>query len=111
MYTTINFIKSQWLAFILLLLFILYLIFSQREVKYLEEHKSILEERLDLLEKKEVEFFKKLDTLKIENTIIVQKEKILIKKEYDTIKAVDNMPFSELQSFFSNRYYKENSIE
>ena len=111
MYPIINFVKNQWLAFILLFLSILYFLYSQNEMSHLEEQKETLEKRVEALDKKELQYWKKLSTLKVEHKTIIQKEKILIQKEYDTIKSVDTMSTSELQSFFSNRYNKESSTE
>lgn len=111
MYSIINFVKNQWLAFILLFLCILYFLYSQNEMSHLEEQKEKLEKRVEALDKKELEYWEKLDTLKVEHKTIIQKEKILIQKEYDTIKSVDTMSISELQSFFSNRYFKKSNTE
>ena len=111
MYPIINFVKNQWLAFILLLLSILYFLYSQNEMSHLEEQKEDLEKRVEALDKKELHYWKKLATLKVEHKTIFQKEKILIQKEYDTIKSVDTMSTSELQSFFSDRYSKKSSTD
>ena len=43
MYPIINFVKNQWLAFILLFLSILYFLYSQNEMSHLEEQKETLE--------------------------------------------------------------------
>ena len=80
-------------------------------MSYLEEQKETLEKRVEALDKKELQYWEKLSTLKVEHKTIIQKEKILIQKEYDTIKGVDTMSTSELQSFFSNRYNKKSSTE
>lgn len=111
MYPIINFVKNQWLAFILLLLSILYFLYSQNEMSHLEEQKETLEKRVEALDKKELQYWKKLSTLKVEHKTIIQKEKILIQKEYDTIESVNTMSISELQSFFSDRYSKKSSTD
>ena len=111
MYPIINFVKNQWLAFILLFLSILYFLYSQNEMSHLEEQKETLEKRVEALNKKELQCWQQLDHLYVERKTLIQKEKILIQKEYDTIKSVDTMSISELQSFFSNRYNKKSSTE
>ena len=111
MYPIINFVKNQWLAFILLFLSILYFLYSQNEMSHFVYHIDTLEKRVEVLDKKELQYWKKLSTLKVEHKTIIQKEKILIQKEYDTIKSVDAMSISKLQSFFSNRYNKKSSAE
>ena len=111
MYPIINFVKNQWLAFILLFLSILYFLYSQNEMSHLEKQKETLEKRVEALDKKELQYWKKLSTLKVEHKTIIQKEKILIQKEYDTIKSVDAMSISKLQSFFPNRYFKKSGSE
>lgn len=94
------FIKNQWLGFIVIFLWVLYATYSvEDDVRLIDIKKDI----------KKVE--KDIDTLYINNTKIEERIRIIKQKEYDTIRVIDTMSISELQSYFSKRYSKEDSIK
>ena len=100
MYHISKFIKQQWLGSILILFFALFLIYG------IEKKNELLIEKQRL--EKEIEA---LDSLKSHKDIIIEKQKTLIKLEHDTIKVIDTIAFSKLQQFFTDRYYKKDSIK
>ena len=105
-----NFIKQQWFGSILVVFFILLLLYGIGQNKELKKEKQRLEKEIEALEEREQLHWNKLDTLKLGRNIIIEKQKTLIQIEHDTIKAIDNIAFSKLQEFFSNRYNKKDSI-
>jgi hypothetical protein len=107
----INFIKQQWLGFVLIVIFVLYLLYGIQKKNELLIEKTRLEKEIEILEQREGLHWNKLDSLKLYNNTIIQKQKTLIQIEHDTIKIIDTISFSKLQEFFSNRYYKEDSIK
>lgn len=93
----IKFFKEQWFGSCILVLWILYIIFSQQtDSKVIEKTKYL--DKVILKEKQVI------DTLYKTNTVIENKIKYITKTKYDTIKIIDTMPASELQKFFTNRY-------
>jgi hypothetical protein len=106
----IAFLKNQWLASVLIALFILFLFYNSIKKKELLKEKQRLEKEIKVLEQKEQLHWNKLDSLKVSENTIIKKEKILIQIQHDTIKVIDTMSVSELQKFFTNRYNKKDSI-
>jgi len=90
----IDFIKSQWLGFIVIALWIIFLIvFSNKKTVSKEEKKIELNKyRIDSA----VKNIKSIDT----------KIKLIKVKGDEKIKYIDTMSVSELQSYFSDRYKK-----
>ena len=105
-----NFIKQQWLAFVLIIIFILYILYGMEKKNELLLEKTRLEKEIKALEQREDLHWNKLDSLKTDNKIIIQKEKTLIQLQHDTIKIIDTISFSELQRYFTDRYGKKDSI-
>jgi hypothetical protein len=110
MYHISKFIKEQWLGSILIVLFILFLIYGIGKNSELKKEKEALEKDIEMLEQKELLHWYKLDSLKVSESTIIKKEKILIQLQHDTIKVIDTMSISELQSYFTDRYNQEDSI-
>ena len=110
MYHISKFIKEQWLGSILIVLFILFLIYGIEKNSELKKEKEALEKEIEMLEQKELLHWYKLDSLKVSESTIIQKEKTLIQIQHDTIKVIDTMSISELQSYFTDRYNQEDSI-
>ena len=90
----INFIKSQWLGFIVILLWILYCIFSPNyidsDIKRARESIKVKEHTVDTI-------YKNIDSIE-------QKIKIIKIKGDERIKYIDTMSVSELQEYFTKRY-------
>ena len=110
MYYIVKFIKEQWLGFILIILFILFLLYGVIKNNELKREKQRLEKEVKELKQKEELHWNKLDSLKITENTIIKKEKLLIQIQHDTIKIIDTMSVSELQKYFTNRYNKKDSI-
>jgi hypothetical protein len=110
LYKLYKFFKGQWLGSILIVLFILFLLYGIRQNDELMKERQRLEKDIELLEQREESHWDKLDSLKMTENTIIQKEKIFIKIQHDTIKIIDSMSVSELQSYFTDRYNQKDSI-
>jgi hypothetical protein len=104
MFRISNFIKSQWLGIVLLIVFIMYSISSTLKTnKYIEEREKF-KIKISSLELLANENKKLIDSLKRIDGVYVEKIKIIKQKEYEQIRIIDSLPASELQSYFSERY-------
>jgi|LakMenE01Jun11ns_1017448.scaffolds.fasta_scaffold9952518_5 hypothetical protein len=106
----IAFLKNQWLASVLIVLFILFSFYNSIKKEELLKEKQRLEKEIEALEQKEQLHWNKLDSLKVSESTIIEKEKTLIQIQHDTIKVIDTMSISELQEYFTDRYHQEDSI-
>jgi len=80
-------------------------------VKIQNDQKSMYEKELIELQKKiedyklkDEELTRKVDSLSSLEKEVIERIKIIKQKEYVQVKMVDNIPVSELQQFFTNRY-------
>jgi hypothetical protein len=99
-FAVLNFIKNQWLGFIVIFIWILTLLIPNKDIDV-----DKIETEVKIKEKQYI-----IDTLYKNNTSIITKIKYIKQKEYDTIKIIDTIPTSELQKYFSNRYSKGDTI-
>lgn len=111
MFRISNFIKQQWLGSFLIVLFILFLLYGIKENSDLKKEKQQLEKEIEQLEIKEKLHWDKFEELELGRNTIIEKQKTLIKIQNDTIKIIDTIAFSELQKFFSERYNQKDSIK
>ena len=102
-FKVINFVKNQWLGFIILLLWIVAAVTANINAN--NDATKLYKIQNDIDKKKII-----IDTLYKENVRVETRIKILKQKEYDTIRIIDTMSISELQEYFTNRYNKKDSI-
>lgn len=95
----IKFLKDQWLGSCLIVLAIVYILFSQHKL-------AELEKQAEKINKVIIKEKKIIDTLYKTNTKIDNRIKYIEKTKYDTIKIIDTMSVSELQEFFADKYGK-----
>jgi hypothetical protein len=98
-----NFIKNQWLAGVVIIIWIIVSLSSNNNKELLEETKQLKIE-VDSLQTISAEKEKQIDSLSEVDTLIVNKIKTIKEKEYVEIKVIDSLPISGLQSYFSERY-------
>jgi hypothetical protein len=98
-----NFIKNQWLAGVVIIIWIIVSLSSNNNKELLEETKQLKIE-VDSLQTISAEKGKQIDSLSEVDTLIVNKIKTVKEKEYVEIKVIDSLPISGLQSYFSERY-------
>jgi ABC-type cobalamin transport system ATPase subunit len=104
MIKVIYYLKQQYLAVIITVLWIFFTLYTQNKTAILIEQSKKLEITIDNLKLKDKLSGKIIDSLSKVDTIIVNKIKIIKQKEYVQIKGVDSLNISELQEFFSKRY-------
>ena len=104
MIKVIYYLKQQYLAVIITVVWIFFTLYTQNKTAILIEQSKKLEITIDKLKLKDKLSGKIIDSLSKVDTIIVNKIKIIKQKEYVQIKGVDSLNISELQEFFSKRY-------
>lgn len=102
-FKVINFVKNQWLGFVVALLWLVTVIASNVIDK--TDAEKLVNIKSEIGKQKVI-----IDTLYKENVRVETRIKILKQKEYDTIRVIDTMSISELQKYFANRYNKKDSI-
>lgn len=106
LYKISKFIKSQWLAFVLLFIWILSVVMYNHKKELLIKETKILDLKIDKLNSDISKYKIVIDSLKFVDTIIVTKIKTIKQKEYEKIRVIDSLPVSGLQSYFTERYPK-----
>ena len=99
-FTIINFIKNQWLGFIVIFIWVLTLLTPDKDITI-----DKIKTEVKIKEKQYI-----IDTLYKNNTSIITKIKYIKQKEYDTIRIFDTINISKLQEYFSKRYSKSDTI-
>lgn len=99
-FTVINFIKNQWLGFIVIFIWLLTLLIPNKDISV-----DKIKTEVKVKEKQYI-----IDTLYKNNTNIITKIKYIKQKEHDTIKIIDTISISKLQEYFSNRYSKSDTV-
>lgn len=101
-----NYLKNQWLAAIIIVVWIYFTIYNQQKNTILIEQTKKLQDKILVLQKKDVESSKIIDSLSRIDTGIVTRIKTIKQKEYVQIKVIDSLPVSGLQQYFSDKYPK-----
>jgi hypothetical protein len=104
MYHISNFVKSQWLAVVFIIVFIIYLIFNTTDIAKYKEERSKFNSKIDSLELLADKNKKLIDSLKQIDGVFVEKIKVIKEKEYEEIHIIDSLPVNELQGYFTERY-------
>jgi cell division protein FtsB len=99
-----NFIKNQWLAGVIIIIWILASLHSRMNDHKLLDEANHLKVEVDSLQNVSAQKAKQIDSLSKVDTVIVDKIKTIKEKEYVEIKVIDSLPISGLQQFFTDRY-------
>ena len=99
-----NFIKNQWLAGVIIIIWILASLHNRMDNNKLLDEANHLKVEVDSLQDISKQKAKQIDSLSKVDTIIVDKIKTIKEKEYVEIKVIDSLPVSGLQQFFTDRY-------
>ena len=100
----IKFIKSQWLGFILIVIFIIFSMFNTEETAKYKKERVDFNNKISSLELLASKNKKLIDSLKKIDGVYVEKIKVIKQKEYEKIYIIDSLPASELQGYFTERY-------
>lgn len=102
-----DFVSKNWFALLMVGIIIFIVVDTQNRVNLLERKKYKLESRITELNSQIFAHSYTIDSLKnIDNTIIKEIEVIKLVKD-ETIKFIDTMSVSSMQSVFAARYSKE----
>ena len=99
-----NYLKEQYLAVIILVLWLFFTLHNQQKTAVLLEQTKKLEREILVLNEKDHESSRIIDSLSRVDTLIVNRIKIIKQKEYVQIKIIDSLPVSGLQRYFTDRY-------
>lgn len=100
----VNYLKEQYLAVIITVIWIFFTLHSQQKTAVLLEQTKKLEREILVLEEKDHESSRIIDSLSRVDTLIVNRIKIIKQKEYVQIRIIDSLPVSGLQQYFTDRY-------
>ena len=100
----VNYLKDQYLAVIITVIWLFFTLHSQQKTAVLLEQTKKLEREILVLEEKDHESSRIIDSLSRVDTLIVNRIKIIKQKEYVQIRIVDSLPVSGLQQYFTDRY-------
>jgi len=99
-----NYLKEQYLAVIIVVLWLFFALHNQQKTAVLLEQTKKLEREILVLNEKDHESSRIIDSLSRVDTLIVNRIKIIKQKEYVQIRIIDSLPVSGLQGFFTDRY-------
>ena len=100
----LEYLRKQYLAVIILVLWLFFTLHNQQKTAILLEQTKKLEREILVLEEKDHESSRIIDSLSKVDTLIVNRIKIIKQKEYVQIKIIDSLPISGLQQYFSDNY-------
>ena len=104
MIRVLNFIKNQWFGVLIILVLLFLNLQSQREISLYEEKLQEINDQIEIYEERDELLRIKIDSLSNVDEKVVEKIRTIKEKEYLQLKVVDDMPISELQDFFTERY-------
>ena len=104
MIKVLNYLREQYLAVIITVIWLFFTLHSQYKTDVLLEQAKELEGKIIYLEQKDHEAAKVIDSLSKIDTVIVNRIKTIKEKEYVQIKVIDSLPVSGLQRYFTDRY-------
>jgi hypothetical protein len=104
MIKVLNYLREQYLAVIITVIWIFFTLHSQQKNSVLLEKTKNLEIQILNLEEKDHASAKVIDSLSKIDTVIVNRIKTIKQKEYVQIKVIDSLPISGLQQYFSDNY-------
>ena len=100
----LTYLKDQWLAMIIIVVLVFFTLSEQNKNNLLIEQTKILESKILILEEKDHESSKIIDSLSKVDTVIVNRIRTIKEKEYVQIRIIDSLPVSGLQRYFTDRY-------
>jgi hypothetical protein len=104
MVKVLNYLREQYLAVIITVIWVFFTLHSQQKTSVLLEETKKLESKIIHLEQKDQESTKVIDSLSKIDTVIVNRIKTIKQKEYVQIKVIDSLPISGLQQYFTDNY-------
>ena len=100
----INFFKDQWFFVLFVIVLLMMQFESDRTIKQYQVKLKELDAKIKIYERQDERMRILVDSFSTLDTKVVEKIRTIKEKEYVQIKMVDNMPISDLQEFFTERY-------
>jgi hypothetical protein len=107
MIKVLNYLREQYLAVIITVIWLLFTLYSQEKNSILLKQTKQLEAKIVQLKQKDNRSSIVIDSLSKIDTVIVSRIKTIKQKEYVQVKVIDSLPISGLQKFFTDRYSEE----
>jgi hypothetical protein len=104
MIKVLNYLREQYLAVIITVIWLLFTLYSQEKNSILLKQTKQLEAKIVQLKQKDNRSSIVIDSLSKIDTVIVSRIKTIKQKEYVQVKVIDSLPISGLQQFFTERY-------
>ena len=105
-----NFIKKQWLAFVLLAIYLFFYMLNKQEESKLEQENKMLISEIKMLEKESSKNAIEIDSLKEVDVVYVDKIKVIKETLVKELRVIDSLPHSGIEQFFANRYNSKDSV-
>jgi hypothetical protein len=107
----INFLKDQWFFVVFIVVLLMMKCESDKTIKQYEIKLEELDLKIKIYERQDERMRILVDSFSTLDTKVVEKIKTIKEKEYVQIKMVDDMPVSDLQEFFTDRYSESSSSD
>jgi hypothetical protein len=107
----INFLKDQWFFVVFIVVLLMMQCESDKTIKQYEIKLEELDLKIKIYERQDERMRILVDSFSTLDTKVVEKIKTIKEKEYVQIKMVDDMPVSDLQEFFTDRYSESSSSD
>jgi len=105
----INFFKEQWFFVLFIIVLLMMQHESDKTIKKYEVQLKELNLQIEIYERQDARMQILVDSFSTLDTRVVEKIRTIKEKEYVQIKMVDDMPVSDLQEFFTDRYSEGSS--
>lgn len=105
----INFFKDQWFFVLFIIVLLMMQYESDKTIKNYEVQLKELNLQIEIYERQDARMQILVDSFSTLDTRVVEKIRTIKEKEYVQIKMVDDMPVSDLQEFFTDRYSEGSS--
>ena len=105
-----NFVKKQWLAFVLLAIYLFSYMLNKQEESRLEQENKMLISEIKVLEKESSKNAIKIDSLKGVDIVYVDKIKVVKQTLIKELHILDSLPHNEIEKYFADRYSSKDSV-
>ena len=105
-----SFVKKQWLAFVLLAIYLFSYMLNKQEESKLEQENKVLLSEIKVLEKESSENAIKIDSLKGVDIVYVDKIKFVKETLIKELHILDSLPHNGIEKYFADRYNSKDSV-
>jgi hypothetical protein len=105
-----SFVKNQWLAFVLLAIYLFSYMLNRQEESKLEQENKMLISEINALEKESDKNSVKIDSLKKVDIVYVDKIKVVKETLIKELHILDSLPHNGIEKYFADRYNSKDSV-